>query len=357
MSIREKERRTQSTVWYLALPLFERDSVKLPKRKSFTSKIKEVCEKLGKTREELGIIAKARSTMYFNGEQNAVSYDAINDLAKNGTDIIFIEKEAIVEVLCQYADKHGIALVDTQGFLTDYGRDLLEAAEASGANIAVISDYDASGIKLAHDAGDVPRLGVDQEMLDYFGLNRESKTLSVPAKAKKDVMTPIKGLVSADVFEFLGRRKVEIDAVLAVVGPERFWEYLMNKLQEYYTTRDYTRVISSSPDLSNYYPKSSKDIERCIKEYVDAIVADEEEKIKSELEEFEGIIDDIEQKNLEINKRLGSIIEKDEYLKELDRRLEEIKPTLDKLVNLTKEKEQKQDVNKEGQQKRTQIKD
>ena len=128
MSIKERERRSQSTVWYLSLPLFEQYKVKLPKRKSFTGQIKKVCEKLGVTREELGIFAKARATMYFNGVQTAVSYDKINDLAKNGTDIIFIEKEAIVEVLCQYADKHGIALVDTEGFFTDYGRDLIEGS-------------------------------------------------------------------------------------------------------------------------------------------------------------------------------------------------------------------------------------
>jgi hypothetical protein len=353
MSIREKERRSQSTVWYLALPLFEKYNMKLPKRKSFTGKIKEVCEKLGTTREEKGIIAKARATMYFSGVKTDVSYDAINALAENGTDIIFIEKEAIVEVLCEYAYSSGIALVDTQGFFTDYGRDLVETGEASGANIAVVSDYDASGMKLAHDAGDIPRLGVDQEMLDYFGLNRESKTLSAPAKAAKNVINPIKDLVSADVLEFLKRRKVEIDAVLAHVGPERFWEYLINKLQEYYPKRDYTRVISTSPDLSNYYPEASKDIERCIKEYVDAIVADEEEKIETELEEFEGIIDDVPEKRNEIDKRLGAIVENDEHLKELDGRLAEIKPILDNLAILTKEKQEqhkKEDIDKGGKE-------
>ena len=58
MTTEEKtERRTQSTVWYLCLPIFEKYKIKLPTRKYFTSKIKPVCKKLCVTREELGIIA------------------------------------------------------------------------------------------------------------------------------------------------------------------------------------------------------------------------------------------------------------------------------------------------------------
>jgi hypothetical protein len=115
------ELRTQSTVWYLALPIFEKYKVKLPKRESFTKKIKKVCEKLGVTREQIGIVAKARATMYYDGHWYPVSYDAISTLAKNGTDIIFIEKVNIVNVLCKYADRYGIALVDTEGAFVDYG--------------------------------------------------------------------------------------------------------------------------------------------------------------------------------------------------------------------------------------------
>jgi hypothetical protein len=351
MSIKERETRSQSTVWYLALPLFEKYGVKLPERKSFIKKIKTVCKNLGKTREEFGIFAKARATMYYSGVQTAVSYKEIENLAHKGTDIIFIEKEAIVQVLCQYADKHGIALVDTEGFFTDYGRDLVEAAEESGANTAVVSDYDASGIKLAHDAGDIPRLGVDQDMLDYFGLDRESTTLSIPVTAEIDLMTRIKDLVSADVFEYLGRRKVEIDAVIAVVGSERFWEYLIKKLEEHYPTRDYTRVMSASPGLSDYYPASLKDIENCILHYVDAIVAKKQEEVETELEEYEGIIDDIVEKRKEIEKEQGAILEEDENLKELNKKFAELKPLLDNLDVLTKEKNQEneqQDKDKRG---------
>ena len=87
------ERRTNSTVWYLCLPIYAKYNMDPPKRKSFVARIKPVCEELGVTREQLGIIAKPRATMYFNGEWSSVSYDAIQELAENGTDIIFIEKK------------------------------------------------------------------------------------------------------------------------------------------------------------------------------------------------------------------------------------------------------------------------
>ena len=197
----------------------------------------------------------------------------------------------------------------------------------------------------------LPRLGVDQEMLDCFSLDRENTKLSLPVRAKIDVMTRIKGLVSDDTFRYLSRRKVEIDAVLAVVGNTRFWDYLIDKLQEHYPTRDYTRVISASPDLSDYYPTALKDIENCIKEYIDAIVAKKQEEEESKLEEFEGIIDDIEKKKNEIKQEQGTIIEEDEHLKELNKKFAELKPLLDNLAILTKEKIQ------ENEQKQTPLED
>ena len=57
--------------------------------------------------------------MFFDGEWKSVSFDAISDLAPQGTDILFIEKADICEVLTPFAKKFGIALVNTIGFLTE----------------------------------------------------------------------------------------------------------------------------------------------------------------------------------------------------------------------------------------------
>ena len=81
---------TQDSAWYNALPIFEKYGIKLPSRKYFKSLIKAACEKLGVTREQLGIVAAPWATMYFDGNWTGVSFDAVNALANNGTDIVFI---------------------------------------------------------------------------------------------------------------------------------------------------------------------------------------------------------------------------------------------------------------------------
>ena len=64
-------------------------------REYFKQLLNELCKKIGIKREDLDIIAGARAELYFNGEWSSVSFDAINDLAGVGTDIIFIEKAGV----------------------------------------------------------------------------------------------------------------------------------------------------------------------------------------------------------------------------------------------------------------------
>lgn len=47
--------------------------------------------------------------------------------------------------------------------------------------------------------------------------------------------------------------KIEIDAILAQVGAERLWEYIMQKLTSLFPTRNYNRAISM-PSAEIFYP-------------------------------------------------------------------------------------------------------
>jgi hypothetical protein len=87
-------------------------------------------QNLFERREELGIIAKPKATMYFNGKWTSVSYDATEDLARNGTDIIFMEKKGVVELFCEYADDYGIRwLLSNNG--TTFTRQLHDTLQRS----------------------------------------------------------------------------------------------------------------------------------------------------------------------------------------------------------------------------------
>ena len=126
---------TQSTVWYhlreeYPLPI-ERDHgvvmIKDNTRSDVTAMINERCEKLEglPTREQLGIFASPRATMYVNGGWFRVDIDDIPELAGKGTDIVFIEKQGVVEIIKDLADIYGIAFVNTQGHFADYPRVLV----------------------------------------------------------------------------------------------------------------------------------------------------------------------------------------------------------------------------------------
>jgi hypothetical protein len=72
---------------------------------------KGICDKAGVRRDQIGLITGARAELYFNGSWKSVSFDAIDELSTNGTDIIFIEKEGIPDELKEFADKCGIAML------------------------------------------------------------------------------------------------------------------------------------------------------------------------------------------------------------------------------------------------------
>ena len=231
-----KDRWTQDSVWYNFQPVLQKHGITVT-RKHVKKLIRKVCDALHTTREALGIFAGARATMYFNGEWSSVSFDAIGELAGNGTDVIIIEKMALVQVLSTYADKYGIALVNTTGYFTEYGKKLMRAAESTGGHVIIITDYDMNGLHIASKARGIPRIGIDEETLDYFGLTKAPPlTLSYEPNLKiRDFLSNYENVIDR---KFLEHSRVEIDAVLAAVGSERFWEYIIHKLKTLFPNRD-----------------------------------------------------------------------------------------------------------------------
>ncbi|MFL6381102.1 MAG: hypothetical protein ACJ72S_07415 [Nitrososphaeraceae archaeon] len=123
-----------------------------------------------------------------------------------------------------------------------------------------MTDYDLTGINIAsHSPKDMPWIGVDDATLGYFGLNRESLTaeatnIRILDSARKKVRADER-FKNVDV-EFLKERRIEIDAILAQVGDERFWESIIFKLKQLYPKRNYNRAIS----LPERYSKEKFDL-------------------------------------------------------------------------------------------------
>jgi hypothetical protein len=330
------ETRTQNTVWYLLLPTF---GDKKPKRKTVIDAIRAIYKKYRVKRSEGGIIAGVRAELYFKGEWKSVSFGAIQELAERGTDLVFIEKQGIAEVLTNYADKWGISLVNTRGYYTEYAKDLMDAAEKSGAHVVVMTDYDISGISIASQADKrVPWIGIDENTLEYFGdLDRNDPTLSVPPTNQK-ILNTVEDTVKFDSrfsnvdMQFLKKRRIEIDAVLAKVGNERFFEYILDKLKGLYPNRNYNRAVELPKigDFNKVYETNligvkHEDSIATIEARKMEILNPELEKIKGELADVQGFID-VNEKEEESKERLKNIINANPHYKDF----------ADKLDNLVK---------------------
>jgi hypothetical protein len=292
--------RSSDTIWYLLLPVMEKHNIHV-KREYFKSLLKKICDRRGKKRSEIGIITGARAELYFNGRWESVSFDAIEELAQKGTDIIFIEKEGIIDELKPHADKFGVAMVNSRGYLTEYAHDLIEAAKKSGANIVIITDYDLSGVNLASKCSeDIPWITMDDNTLEYFGLQKD-KTIVVNA-TNKQLLEHIREIIEEDArfadldIDFLMTSRIEINAVIAHVGDLRFWNFIMDKLQQLYPTRNYNRAIKlPSQDLVNdetdLYPNAIRKFILHIRNVVQTAVKEIEENIELEQESVRGFLD------------------------------------------------------------------
>lgn len=289
------------TLWYNLLGLMERLGIKV-KRESFKARLKKICDKAGIRRDQLNLITGARAEQYFNGSWSSVSFDKIEELSAKGTDILFIEKVGIPDELKEFADKWGIAMVNSRGYLTEFAHDLMVSASNSGANIMIMTDYDLSGVNLASKCSeDAIWITMDEETLAYFNLDKErdAHKLVVEATNTKlvDSVTSLKNedirFSNIDV-EFLSTKRIEINAVLAEVGDVRFWEFVMYKLKEAYPKRNYNRAIelpSQDPDAdeTDLYPPAIKSLFLHVRKVRDTTVETTEKEIAEEQKEIDSL--------------------------------------------------------------------
>src|SRR5215469_13876958 len=153
-SILDDDPLTQSGIWYDL-----REKYLIPNyipitsttRSQVTGNIRKICKSLegSPMREDLGIIAGARASLYFDGKWENVDMDEIVALAEKGTDLVFIEKRGIIEIVSKYIGQYGIAFCNTQGHFTEYAKDLARASKETKGNVAIITDWDCAGVNIA----------------------------------------------------------------------------------------------------------------------------------------------------------------------------------------------------------------
>ena len=113
---------------------------------------------------------------------------------------------------------------------------------------------------------------------------------------------------------YLNHHRIEIDSVLAKVGSEQFWNYILEELNRLFPMRNYNRAIDIPESI---FPKEIESFLERLKVKMNKVTLDESEKIKKELEFTEGFIENIEEKKKVIEERLLAIISNDKDIKDI----------------------------------------
>lgn len=324
---KEKQKWTQSTVFYHLRPIllqygFSPESID---RQYITSEIKNVCEQyLGVKREDLGITAADRAQLYFRGQWYDVGLEEMNDLVQYGTDMVIIEKEGVVRQLAPFADEKGIALLNTRGFLTEYASILSEQASNKGCNIAILTDFDASGLLIAKNIPQVYRIGIDFDTLDYFNLSPSQ--VEEEYRPKQNHLKPLQEMDIDETVEYISNKRIEIDSVLASVNDNAaFLNFILSKLKNRFPTRDYNRAI----DVPEYViPPCLEELNKQVREKCTLILKPERNKMRNRFSNTKGFLD-VKQYNKSILVNFRRIIEGNE----------EINPLLSRIKKLTQNQE------------------
>jgi hypothetical protein len=277
-------------------------------RRSVKAYIAELCDLLGFRREQLGIIAQPFGTLYFRGDSWDITIDQLESLKYLGAYVVIIEKEGIVQSLKPFADKYGIALLSSHGFLTENAADLSNLIKGVEGNVAILTDYDISGLLIALNIHGIHRIGIDSETLRYFGHNIDLQNLRTfdegyaPNKGhwggiiqhatnKSKLPTVYRDLLSKENLEYLSTRRIEINSVKTEVGNKRFWDFIMYSLRKIFSETDYTRAIDVD-ELAKVWPDPIVRLNRLVAEWRANIIGDIVEDHRNMLSSYDGRVED-----------------------------------------------------------------
>jgi DNA topoisomerase VI subunit B len=301
------------------------------KRDSFTPALREACKEMGggdlSFREKLGITAAERAQLYFRGQVSPISWDRIEDLATKGSDVVLIEKEGVCEVLEPYAARRGIALLNSRGFATDYAKQLLELSQKWKGNIFLLTDFDASGLLIASKVlgGQIPRIGVDLKMIEKLELSRRDLEEKYDTKDSKAPTKHLMGLPEEMQAEVKDTR-VEIDAVLAAVGPEKFWNYIEQTILEMAPTRNMNRSV----DLTIQLPSEVAESINAITGFIQSAGSEKRNELRQKLHDWKEGFVNVDDKEKELQSQIAEEIRENNSVQELARQLKSLSEKIPK---------------------------
>ena len=234
-------------------------------------------------------MAADRAQLYFKGKWRDVGLKEIEQLSLYGIALLIIEKEGVAEQLRVFADQKGIALLNTRGFLTEYAEILSKKSEKEGCKVAILTDFDASGLVLAAKAPNAYRIGIDFETIHDLGLDikdveEEYKPENKHLKPLQEQEGKFAGLYPKEWIDYITTKRVEINSVTEALNDnEKFWDWILNKFRTRFTNWDYTRAV----DIPEYVmPKTLESLNENMEKAGTTILKKQVEKLKKNLSDI-----------------------------------------------------------------------
>jgi hypothetical protein len=271
------------------------------RRKELYDMIKPVCEDYFHVkRHQIGIYPEDRAVLAYNGVMYAASFDNLQRLMYSGTDVIPVEKQGTVIKMMPFTVNTGVAFIQSQGFISEYGIALarlgnqdFEAGEeylgrvpaAFKGNLGSLTDCDSSGVVIGTKIKGATRIGIDVDTIDEInqvneGLEDELDIdLPIEREDLEESTSPnshwegLNGILEGTgklynelspeeikfyrkyltsmpsslrvegltVIDYLRDHRIELNTVLAAIKPQAFWNWLKWKLLQIWPDRDYRR--------------------------------------------------------------------------------------------------------------------
>lgn len=253
-----------------------------------------------------------------------------------------IEKEGMARIFDDLVDPYGMAVINSRGFFVDYLDDVSVKAVDKKSNLVLLRDFDPSGIIIEMGAKQfgIRCIGINDEMLSYFGLSRNDVQDRHPPSNKNSHWKNVKRLAETTNPElkkeipFLSKYRIEIDKVHAKVGSRRLFEYVLKKLSE--RPRDLNRVIYPNDYVQ---PEALGDLAYEMHRVGEPDGEPEATEIYFEQSDYEGLCDDIWKRQKENDDRVRLKIESNRHIKWASKQLGPIIERLSKVKTKTKKQE------------------
>jgi 5S rRNA maturation endonuclease (ribonuclease M5) len=161
-------------------------------------------------------------------------------------------------------------------------------SEKEGCKVAILTDFDASGLVLAAKAPNAYRIGIDFETLQDLGLDIEDVEEEYrPVNKHLKPLEPggeLAGFYRKEWIDYITTKRIEINSVTEELNDnQKFWNWIVEKLRATFTNWDYTRAV----DIPEYViPKPLKSLNENIEKIGTAILKKRGEKLRESLSDI-----------------------------------------------------------------------